>query len=316
MGSGSEESAKSLLDSRSRTRLQHVLRHIISTGDYLLPFLQIQDEERDVFILHETSLKALCGAELGFDPTAIINCRKIEFDSEKQNDFYLFDLMELFLVFSRPEKREDFVKRLQEILDEEETGFKIHGHMITKAAGSDLINVTGLIANKDLKRKLNDYYSTFRVSKDYKQLAALSADILQLIFSSDKTQDKTQEYSKQLLSRLAEKWSTKAKSEELSGLLGAELINAKKINNKINDIRHTDKHTIAIATPSFYKVIAERNIALVELVIMSLPEEFLVNDSPDDICKAYAENFGVKLKSGWIIRAPEPPEIDLDDIPF
>lgn len=311
-----EDNLRIILDSRTRTRIQHQIVYMVKTGDYLKSFLTVNDEEDRSYHLHEPSLNALCGAELGFDPTGIMDTRPTRFiETDKPNDFYLFDLIELFIVFCKDSKRGEFIARLQSIFDEEDTGYRIHGYMVTKTAGSNLSNIIGLIENKTLRAKLNDYYAAARLSHDFKQLAKLSADIIQYIFSGKESSKTTKTESEEILKKIAESWSSGKKTEALQLILSNEVKNAKELNNRIDDIRHTDKFTIKIANPNFYKVIAERNMALAELAIMSVPEEYLINEDPEIICENYSKNFNVNLKAGWIIRAPEPP-IDLSEIPF
>jgi hypothetical protein len=62
----------------------------------------------------------------------------------------------------------------------------------------------------------------------------------------------------------------------------------KRWNNKMNDIRHTDQHTIPLNEPNAYKLIANSNFELVELVILASPKKFLNFPNPAIIKKSYS----------------------------
>lgn len=51
--------------------------------------------------------------------------------------------------------------------------------------------------------------------------------------------------------------------------------NTKDFNNQISNIRHTDKHTIQVDYPDFYKLITQQNINIIELIILTFPEKYI-----------------------------------------
>ena len=271
--------------------------------------------------LHEDMLQNLGFRELGYDFTKVINCRSLRFDGDEYEDAKLFDFIELLLIFTKSEKRSELEKRLRKIFDEEQKEFTIHDGLIVEKELTGIESITFLIKEDALRNKINEYYSIRRTGTkpNWILLSKISADIIQILFSAPSKKGDNKKYAESLCSKIAEKVTTKDRSKELTSLIDETVKNAKKLSNEIENIRHTDRSTIPIDTPSFHKIVASQNINLTELVILSLPELYIRQADPDKMKETYLTRYKVKKESGWVVKpevfSPED-EIDPADIPF
>ena len=109
---------------------------------------------------------------------------------------------------------------------------------------------------------------------------------IQYIFSS-KIKGKTKTYTEDLCKKLSEKYTSPEKADELEKIINDTVKNAKLLNNEVVDIRHTDQSTIPIVSGDFYKLISTYSIQLVELVILTFPEEYIFKFSPEKMKEDY-----------------------------
>jgi len=88
---------------------------------------------------------------------------------------------------------------------------------------------------------------------------------------------------------------------------------SKSLSNAIQDIRHTDKHTIPVDGPNIYKLIAKINTSIIEAVILTVPDKYIIDIKLDSIKESYLTSYNIDPNNGWIISKKD---IDVDDIPF
>lgn len=294
------------LSQQARVRLRKQAVLIIESGNYIEPFLLVKDTAYDAFRLNEDSLKELSLSELGYDLTSIIDCRTLQFTKE-YTDYLFFDLLEILIIFAKDSEREALVKRLQDIFDEEGNQFLIHDFMITKR-GSGLTAVVPILQDKSLQSLLEDYSS----ADNHIDQARISAGIIQRLFSPEDTSKDTKVYSEELCGLVASKWTDKANIDSLKRLLSETVKNAKSLDNQISNIRHTDKFSIPVEGPSMYRLIAKNNMAIAELVILSLQDKFVIKQKAEDLKKTYLDKYSVDKSK--LIEVDS--SISLEDIPF
>lgn len=114
-----------------RNRLKQVIKFVASSKDkFLEPFLRNIDKRDGSIHLNTDALQNLTSSEIGYDLTTIFNCYNLSFESEQYSDFYLFDLIEILLIFATESKRNDVIKRFQKVFDEENSEFVINNFMV------------------------------------------------------------------------------------------------------------------------------------------------------------------------------------------
>jgi len=307
-----DNNGKKFLSDDFRGRIQNQIKYIINSNDYLEPFLMVRDENSNEFFLHEDTLKNFGLRELGYDFSRVLDFKKITFEKEDYNDLKLFDFIETILIFSKKDKREELEERLKKVFEEEQTIFTIHGSLIIEKNSSGLDSIASLIKEDNLRLRIEDYLNTRRglTKINWETLAQISADILQLLFSSPKSKKDTKKYAEDLCLKVSKKWTEKSKVSSLAGLLSDTVNDCKKLNNEIANIRHTDRTTIPVDMPNFYKLIASKNINIIELVILSLPEDYILRSDPEKQKNEYLTTYKIKKDNGWVVRKQE------DDIPF
>lgn len=304
------------LSTQLRSRLQEEIRYSISTGNYIEKFLVVTLPD-NTFTLHQPSLMDLSKRELGYDITEILETRKgISFlnESDKYDDAHFFDFIELLLVFSKNESREEFKSRLREIYDEEDDDWVINGCMLVDKSDPGIRTLIPIIRDERLKELLSSIYDNI-VDGDYKILANTTADALQYIFSASK-KEATKTYTNQMIDDIARKWTTTEGMAELCELINDEVKLAKSFNNKISELRHSDKHTIPVESKSLYKLIMYKNLSLIELAIQSSPEKYILDENPNTIRDKYISKYNLHDHKGWIIKDNTKDPFDDDDIPF
>jgi hypothetical protein len=317
-----EEPGKFISDSL-RTRLKEQIKYMIRSKVYLERFMYVENKQSGETYLHNSTLSDLSMREAGYDLDTIVDFKSLAYKAEEYQDAKLFDLIELVIIFSKPEKRAELISRLGDILREEGEEFSIHGFMIVSREHDGLRSIVPLIKERNLREKLAEYYQQRVVAlSNYEVLAQISADIIQLLFSSPKSRKNTKNFSLDLCTQVASKWTEKAKIKELTDLFSETVKNAKELSNQIQNVRHTDRTTIPIEAPNFYKLIAAKNINIIELVILSLPEIFISSQDPENIKISYLKRYEINKESGWVVKEKEPvspgnsDDFDSNNIPF
>lgn len=220
------------------------------------------------------------------------------------NHWYLFDFLELMIIFCKSEKRDEFIWRLRKIFEEEGELFIIHNYLIVPNQNNGLESIMPFIKDRHLKDLIASFYQASKNNPEYSNLAKISANILNNIFSSEWWKDKTKAYSEALCMKLAAKFSPE-KSKDLYELINAQVISAKSLNNNIWDVRHTEKHTISIVRESWiYKYITENNMHLIELVISWLPEDYISDGDSEEVKSYLLSTYSINRDTPEIIADP------------
>jgi len=310
------EKPTSFLKESLRKRLLRELEYLSSTDEFLERCFLVEDEKNLRWFLEDASMRDLSTRELGYDITDFFNFRNFSsrIINESFNDYALFDLIEIILVFSKEAARVSIRERFQKHFLEEGNDYMVHDFLITQKNISGLKPFISFLKDKTLKDKLEQYYFS-NTSKNYGVLAKISAEIIQFLFSGDKNGE-TKSYTTKLVKELAEKSVEKKHVKEFSDLLNNVIINAKSLNNEISNIRHTDRSTLLVDNPSLFKLIATNNFYLAELVIFANPEKYFFSQKAIDVKNEYIAKYKIPI-TGWIIRkSVAEGEIDPDDIPF
>jgi hypothetical protein len=258
--------------------------------------------------LHKENIKLISLWALGYDLNSYYDPERLEFDEYCTNEGYIFDLIELLIIFCKSDKREDFIQRIRHVFEEEQewTSYTLHGYIIIENDTNEFRSIIPFIKDEKLRKKLSSYYSIKATNPENSTLAKASSDIINYLLSSEAGEFK--DFMDKLFAKIWEKLSIE-KPEELAQFLLKHANQAKGFNNKIDDVRHTERSTIPIIQNSgIYKFIADNNMNIVELIITSLPEEYLSEWSSDDI-KSY-------LVSTYHIDLNTPSKLSIDDVPF
>ncbi len=234
-----------------RIRLEQEIKFIIGDDDlFLESFLIVDDQIIGKKYFQNESLKNLTLRELGYDITEYYATKSL-IPQEDCKDIFIFDLIELIIIFTKVEKRDEVVKKFNRIFKEEGNSFEIYNFMIVEKERSDIRTIIPLIKDETLKNKLVGFYSNREsFGSDFEIRAKTSAELLQYIFSS-KIKGKTKTYTEDLCKKLSEKYTSPEKDDELEKIINDTVKNAKLLNNEVADIRHTDQSTIPIVSGDF-----------------------------------------------------------------
>lgn len=328
--------ANELLVPEARNRLISEIRFLSSRNDFLEWNILFEDKRSDPSTIYydEEKLDDFSMAELGyrlsdnfsFDHFNMVQSKQtLRYASEKEeerlffDDYHLFDLAEITILFSKKKERHNVIKRINGILAEEETGYEIIEHLITRKSGDDLRAVLGILKDLDLKLKLERYFDYYS-RKDYINAAKVSAEVLNIIFSDVKESNKKKqiEEMKGKLSRFVISDKSEAKREKIASYINDALILSRNLNNDIYDIRHTEKSTLKPSGDNVYKMVARQNISIIELTITSLKDDFVLSDDWENIKAEYNEKYKINIKSRNVFQKPvyDDTPIDLSEIPF
>lgn len=309
---GKSEDPDNFLTEALRKRLQNEVKFIVSSLDYIEKILLLDNQKQEKIYLHDEILRDLSLREIGYDITKVIDCYTLSFDTPEYTDVKFLDLLEILIIFTKEEKRVELTQRFTNILQEETPNISINDFMIIIKNETWLRSIIPLLKDRLLKEKLSSFYDASFVRPNYESLCRISADILQFIFSSDKSKKDTKKYAENLIKELCKKRTTKSKVEELFGLVNILVNNAKAFNNTISNIRHTDRTTIQLDSPNFYKLISQQNINVIELVILTFPEKYIKIPNSKSLKDNYCKKYNTDPSSGYYIAKPKIP----DELPF
>lgn len=311
------EDSKGFLTETTRSRLQEEVKYIVESNQFLERFIVVHLKKDDRYCLESDTLKQLTMRTLGYDINKIIKTRSFDFNTQEYSDIYFFDLLEILVIFSKKEKREDVVNRLQAILKEEKTSFVFYDFMIFSRDTSGLRSIVPLIKNQKLKLELEQFFSDFSSSNSYETGARKSAQILNLVFSSPSSKKDTKTYTENMCKDIAKRITDKEHQAAFVSLLNETIKNAKELNNQISNIRHIEHYTIPVDSPNFYKLVTNKNVGLIELAILSMSESYVTSKDPEETKQHYLKHYNVSPTTEWYIGASkQEDEIDPDDIPF
>ncbi len=312
----SDDDAQIFHEDAPRRMILEQIKYISSSPGFLEHFILVQDEEKNQWRIHKKTLSDFSTRELGYDICSYFDTEKNVLKSD--NDYYLFDLIEIIILFSKEDKREGIRARFEEIFIESNSRYTIHDFIIEQKAPSIHSNYA-LIKNNVLKRLFAKNYS-FTSDLSYQELAKNSADIIQFLFSSSIAKE-TKTSSENVVDVVAKKWFPSGditKQKEIHDHINNLVLNIKFLNNNISNIRHTDQWAVNAGTDLIYKFIYNHNISLAELVILAEPNKYFFDLNSEDLKSGYLIKYGLDKNSGWIIKKPMPTinEFDPHDIPF
>lgn len=305
------------LSSELRLKLISIIDHAVESNQYIETFLILEDHAKEQYhknkyTIHTRTINEVANRELGYFFSKYFNFSPLQF--KIVNDFILLDFIEILIIFSKDNKRSDFVSNIKYVLEGETDFLTIYkGNIIVKSL-TELKSLVPLINDMILRRKLKSYYEN-QIDPDYQLLSKISADILQRVFSS-KSKNKTKEESEKICQELANIWGKTSKTKEkIKNLISDEVKLTKGFNNEIENIRHTDKSTLNINSPILFKLITVKSITLVELVILNFPEKYLSFNNPKIIKQEYFKRYEINSAYGWEINKPKNDD-EFSDLSF
>lgn len=324
--------ANELISVEARNRLVAEIKYLSSKDDYLEYYILFQDKAADPAItcFDDIKLDDFSLAELGYRVTDCFEFYEFKMkelyqtiryateDSEPQayyDDYRLFDLAEISILFAKATKRKDVIARVNNILEEEDTGYEIVEHLITRKSGDDLKGMLGIIKDKDLKVKIERFFDYFS-RHDYVGASKISAEIVNIIFSDEtaakikKIEEMKQKMTKKLITSTSE-----PKKQKMSDYIDSILSLSKNLNNDIYDVRHTEKSTTKPSGDNLYKMIARLNLMIIELTITALKDDYVLSDDWENIKNTYTKKYNIDTAVRRV-RKPRVDVINLDEIPF
>lgn len=313
--------ALSLLDERLRTRLLFELRHITTRLDFLEPYLLTKLTDSSTMI-NEDHLKEFSSAEIGYDITKYINVYEMEViriadnGNKMPDDYVLFDLIEIIIIFAKKTMRDEIVKRLNDIFAEQNSDFKIQEWMINIRGKGTLSDYASLLKDDILKAKIQSHNSLTGETLTHQALASNSAGALQFIFSGNSQKD-TKKMSEDIIGKISKEWTTEENAPKLEEIINNLVKLAKDMSNQISNIRHTDRNTIQTNGQAMYELIYKLNMALVKLSIDSDPTKYFENRKAEDIKTDYSNRYSVDLSVyDNATEVDDNQPLDLSTIPF
>lgn len=321
-----------IVSQKTRTRLVSLVRFLTSSDHFLEQYILIDNKKEKIHYFNQILLDNFSEAELGykfsayfrffpflFKKTEVKQLRNSEGEEECYDDYVLFDLLETTILFSKLKSRNDVIQRINEILTEEKTGFCISKNLITKEGGDDLKNISPQLKDNQLKLKINAYFDFFE-KDEFINAAKISADIINIVFSDEKSDKKsiiinlTKEISRQVVNNKQEKIK---RASEFEDILNNFLKISNTLNNQIYDIRHSEKDRILVTNDFLYKMICVNNISLIEFVLTSLKDKYIISEDWESIKDSYIERYKINKSTHYYIPDKLSEEdIDPEDIPF
>jgi hypothetical protein len=326
-----------IIHQKTRTRLVSLVRFLTSSDHFLEQYILVDNKKEKIHYFNQILLDNFAEAELGyrfsnyfkfspflFKKTVIVQTRSAEDEEETYDDHVLFDLLETTILFSKSKNRDDVIQRINEILTEEKTGFCISKNLITKEGGDDLKNIFPQLKDNQLKSKISSYFD-FYGKDEFINAAKISADIINIVFSDEKSDKKStiatliKEIANQVIDNKNEK--TKRVSE-FETILNDALKISNTLNNQIYDIRHSEKDRVSTSNDFLYKMICVNNIALIEFVLTSLKDRYIVSEDWESIKDSYIERYKINKSTYYYIpdekinNEDDEEIINPEDIPF
>lgn len=327
---------KELVFPEVRNRISAEIKFLASSNDYLEWFILFENQKKSKIFLDQAQVDNFSLAELGYKMSdyfefedfkvvevvqEVFSPTRDESRHEKYfDDYKLFDLAETMILFSKSDKRQDVIKRFNLIFQEEGADFQIVEHLITRKTGETLASLSSILKDEELKSKIILYFQLVK-SQDFKVAAKTSSEILNIIFSDyikKKKTKKVEEIVDKLTSKTVNSTRDTKKVEQFKQYINDLLQVSKSLSNDIYDVRHTEMSTIRITNDGMYRLIANDNIALAELILTTLKDDFVIDDNWEKIKQDYIGKYQIDPTVRLIIRKPkeEDTPINLDDIPF
>jgi len=323
-----------LLSSEARNRLIAEIKFLSTRNDFLEFYVLFEDKRITPSIIYfdEDKINDFSLSELGYRMTDNFDFKNFEMKQSRQllkyasdgdsyelyyDDYRLFDLAEITILFSKSKERQNTISRINNILVEENTNFVIIESLITRKHGDDLRGIMGILKDETLRQKLErffDYYS----KRDFVNSAKISADIINIIFSDKKDNGKLA-----LIENVKQKVSTKLinepdadKRDRMSSYINDSLKLSRNLSNDIYDVRHTEKSTLHPIGDNVYEFVSRQNLNIISITITALKDDFVLSDDWETIKAAYNEKYKIDTHSRSIYKPVISDGIDLSEIPF
>jgi hypothetical protein len=327
-----------LISSEVRNRIVAEIKFLTSSDDFIEFFILFENKKKETIFFDRNKVDNFSLSELGYKMTDYFDFedftikqqeRKVQNIDNKDrivtyfDDYKLFDLCEIVILFSTEQKRSEIIGRFNTIFLEENADFQIVEHLITRKSGETLKTLVALLKDDNLKNKIRKYFDLVD-EDDYINSAKISADILNIIFSGYIKNNKLQDISV-IKNKLAQKiLRNTAKKEEKSirflQYIDELLKTSRNLSNDIYDVRHTEKSTIQTTNENIYKLISHHNMSIVELVLTALKEDYILGDNWEKIKCDYLQKYKIDKGIRYVIENPKVSEsddyIDVKDIPF
>lgn len=326
-----------LVSSETRNRVASEIKFLTSSDDYLEWFILFENRKKEKIFFDKNKIDNFSLAELGYKMSEFFELEDFKIIKQEKvldgiqtkgqkiqffDDYKLFDLAEIVILFAKDSKRLEIINRFNTIFIEEEADFQIVEHLITKKSGETLETLAGLLKDDNLKNKIKKIQDLTE-DDDYLNAAKISADIVNIIFSGYIKSNKPQDISL-IKNKLAQKiLKGTAKKEEKSirflQYVDELLKTSKSLSNDIYDVRHTEKSTIQVTNDNLYKLISNHNMAIVELVLTTLKDDYVLGDNWENIKSDYLKKYKIDKSTRYIIEKPKETFLDdmnPEDIPF
>jgi len=336
-----------LVSKEIRNRFVSEVRYITSRDEFLEFFILFDNQEEKKKYLDKGKIDNFSLTELGYtlstffefkdftiigEEREVRHYRPIDQDRPKKtelffDDYILFDLLEILILFSKKDKRQSLVDRFNLIFQEEDSEYILSDYFIMKKNGEELENLALIFKDDNLKNKIVRYFETFE-DDDYVNSSKLSADILNSIISGPNKNKKNEiEKLKNRLSNVLVCGKRKIDGKNRSiikSIIESLLKNSQLLSNEVHDVRHTEQDRINVTNKNIYKLISVNNISLAELIITTLKFDYIMGGNLEKIKKDYIEKYSINPNERFVIKKPENPfgdineeeEIDPADIHF
>lgn len=331
-------SSRELISPETRNRIASEIKFLTASDDFLEWFILFENKKKGKIFFDKGKINNFSLSELGYEMSEFFEFEDFKIiqqekkirgleNSERSmvyfDDYKFFDLAEIVILFAQDGKRQEVIRRFNAIFTEEGADFQIIEHLITRKSGETLKTLVGLLKDEDLKIKIRTFFD-LNDKSDYINSSKISADILNIIFSGYIKNNKPQDITA-IKTKLSQKIlrSTAKKEEKSTRFLGYidELLKiSKSLSNDIYDVRHTEKSTIQLTNDNIYKLISSQNMALVELVLTTLKDDYVLGDNWEKIKNDYIEKYKIDKSTRYVIKKPgsdnSSDDINPDDIPF
>jgi hypothetical protein len=311
-----------------RNRIITEITFSTSRDDFLEFFILFENQKKDKKFLDQWKVDWFSLSELWYKMSEYFQfeefaMNKFEINNNWKNDneslgyyfddYKLFDLIEILTLFSKKDSREELIKRFNYIFIEEWSNYEIINWMIIEKKWENINTLKYQLKNIKLLSKIEDY-EYYYDRDDFINTAKISAEILNLIFSDDQQTQKKNKIN-DMLDKLATKLVLEIKQKDsLKTKINSVLSLCKDLSNNIYNIRHTEQSTIMIKNDDlfFYKLVSNQNISLIELVLMTLKDEYVASEDREEIKENYISKYQINRNERFIIKKPSYD----DDLPF
>jgi len=325
-----------LISSEARNRITSEIKFLSSNDDFLEWFILFENRKEIKTFFDKDKVDHFSLSELGYAMSNFFEFENFKIIQQERdgkypentnkkekyfNDYALFDLAEIVILFAKDKKRCDVINRLNTIFSEEDTDYQIVEYLITKKSGETLKTLVTLLKNDNLRAKIGTFFDLYD-KNEYVNSSKISADIINIILSGNSKDHKPQhilDIKKRLIKKII-KDSTKNNDKSKRFMLYFDdiLKSSKNLSNDIYDIRHTEKSTIEIINENIYKMVSNLNMSLAELILTALKDDYVLGDNWEKIKNEYIKKYKIDKNIRLVIENPEKEQGDIkvEDIPF